>query len=152
MNVDAITQCINLSGSWFYHRRSFLCKSIALSDEIKKIIQSCELRPLFYWDLIDLLNPKEPITSKMLEHNDTENSLLFMACAIKKSIKSIFSYDKKATWNRVKQESIPLPVDLSGEIDYSLIETFVSAIKKKAIQSLKEFIPQEHNAYMSVTR
>lgn len=89
---------------------------------------------------------------KAQTHNDTENSLLFMACTIQKSIKSIFSYDKKATWNRVKHESIPLPVDLSGEIDYSMIETFVSAIKKKTIQSLKEFIAQEHNAYMSVTR
>ena len=89
---------------------------------------------------------------KAKTHNDTVNSLLFMACAIQKSIKSIFSYDKKATWNRVKHESIPLPVDLWGEIDYSLIESFVSAIKKKAIQSLKEFIEQEHNAYISVTR
>lgn len=34
---------------------------------------------------------------KALTHNDTENSLLFMACTIQKSIKSIFSYDKKAT-------------------------------------------------------
>ncbi|WP_347223996.1 restriction endonuclease subunit S, partial [Bacteroides congonensis] len=89
---------------------------------------------------------------KARTHNDTENSLLFMACTIQKSIKSIFSYDKKATWNRVKHESIPLPVDLSGEIDYSLIETFVSAIKKKAIQSLKEFIAQEHQAYTSVAQ
>lgn len=89
---------------------------------------------------------------KARTHNDTENSLLFMACTIQKSIKSIFSYDKKATWNRVKHESIPLPVDLSGEIDYSLIETFVSAIKKKAIQSLKEFIAQEHQAYTSVVQ
>lgn len=89
---------------------------------------------------------------KAQTHNDTENSLLFMACTIQKSIKSIFSYDKKATWNRVKHESIPLPVDLSGEIDYSLIETFVSAIKKKAIQSLKEFIVQEHQAYTSVAQ
>lgn len=88
---------------------------------------------------------------KARTHNDTENSLLFLACTIQKSIKSIFSYDKKATWNRVKHESIPLPVDLSGEIDYSMIETFVSAIKKKAIQSFKEFIAQEHNAYLCVT-
>ena len=49
---------------------------------------------------------------KARTHNDTENSLLFLACTIQKSIKSIFSYDKKATWNRVKHESIPLPVDL----------------------------------------
>lgn len=89
---------------------------------------------------------------KARTHNDTENSLLFIACIIQKSIKSIFSYDKKATWNRVKHESIPLPVDLSGEIDYSLIETFVSAIKKKAIQSLKGFIAQEHQAYTSVVQ
>lgn len=89
---------------------------------------------------------------KAINHSDTENSLLFMACAIQKTIKSIFSYEKKATWDRVKHQSIHLPVTSSGEIDFGIIETYISAIKKKAIQSLKEFIAQEHQAYTSVVQ
>lgn len=89
---------------------------------------------------------------KATHHHDTENSLLFMACTIQKTIKLIFSYDKKATWSRVKHESISLPVTSSGEIDFGIIETYISAIKKKAIQSLKEYIAKEHQAYTSVVR
>lgn len=87
---------------------------------------------------------------KAINHSDTENSLLFIACAIQKTIKSIFSYENKATWGRVKHQSIPLPVMPSGEIDFGIIETYITAIKKKAIQSIKEFIAQEHQAYISV--
>lgn len=87
---------------------------------------------------------------KAINHCDTENSLLFMACVIQKTIKSIFSYEKKATWSRVKHQSIPLPATSSGEIDFGIIEAYISAIKKKTIQSLKEFIAQEHQAYTSV--
>lgn len=87
---------------------------------------------------------------KAINHSDTENSLLFIACAIQKTIKSIFSYENKAIWGRVKHQSIPLPVMPSGEIDFGIIETYITAIKKKAIQSIKEFIAQEHQAYISV--
>ena len=89
---------------------------------------------------------------KAIHHSDTENSLLFMACTIQKTIKSIFSYDKKATWDRVKHQLIPLPATSSNEINFGIIETYISAIKKKAIQSLKEFIAQEHQAYTSVVQ
>ena len=89
---------------------------------------------------------------KAINHCDTENSLLFMACVIQKTIKSIFSYEKKATWSRVKHQSIPLPATSSGEIDFGIIEAYISAIKKKTIQSLKEFIAQEHQAYTSVVQ
>lgn len=67
MNIEALTQCINLSDNWFFHRCSCLWKNVVLSDEFQGMIQSCELRPLFYLNLIDFLNPKEPTTSKMLE-------------------------------------------------------------------------------------
>lgn len=87
---------------------------------------------------------------KAKDRSDTENSLLFMACIIQKTIKSIFSYDKKATWNRVKHESILLPVTPSGEIDFEIIETYISAVKKNVIRSLKEFMTQEQHAYTSV--
>lgn len=67
MNIEAITQCFNLSDSWYSHRCFCLWESAMLSKDFKNMIQSCEFRPLFYLNLIDLLNPKEPTTSKMLE-------------------------------------------------------------------------------------
>ena len=43
-------------------------------------MQSCELRPLFYINFIDVFNPKEPITSKMLErilsYNDKDEYVI----------------------------------------------------------------------------
>ena len=88
---------------------------------------------------------------KAKNRHDTENSLLFIACSIQKTIKLRFSYDKKAVWDRVKTQSISLPITESGNIDFEIIETCISALKKRAIQSLKTFIRNEHNAYISIT-
>lgn len=74
MNIEALTQCINLSDSWVSHRWSRLWENVVLSNEYKEMIQSCELRPLYYLNLIDLFNPKEPTTSKMLERIFSYNS------------------------------------------------------------------------------
>lgn len=67
MNTEAISPYLNLLNSWESYRCSYLWKGVVLSDEFKEMVQSCELRPLFYMNFIDLFNPKEPITSKMLE-------------------------------------------------------------------------------------
>lgn len=67
MNRETITQYLNLLDGWVTYQYTYLKEGLALCDEFKDMIQSCELRPLFYLNLIDLLNPKEPITSKMLE-------------------------------------------------------------------------------------
>lgn len=85
MNIEAITQCFNLSDSWYSHRCFCLWESAMLSKDFKNMIQSCEFRPLFYLNLIDLLNPKEPTTSKMLERifsykNDDEYVVLQSFC------------------------------------------------------------------------
>lgn len=67
MNTETIAHYLNLLNSWESYRCSYLWKGVVLSDEFKEMVQSCELRPLFYMNFIDLFNPKEPITSKMLE-------------------------------------------------------------------------------------
>ena len=89
---------------------------------------------------------------KATTHKDTENSLLYMACTIQKTIKLKFNYDKKAVWNRVKYQSISLPVNADGEIDFDMIETLISAIKKRTILSLKDYIARERQAYNEVTQ
>lgn len=89
---------------------------------------------------------------KAISHNDTENSLLYMACTIQKTIKLKFNYDKKAVWDRVKQQSIFLPVKADGEIDFEIIEQLISAVKKKTISSLKDYIVRERDALNQVIR
>lgn len=67
MNTETIAHYLNLLSSWESYQCSYLWKGVVLSDEFKDMVQSCELSPLFYMNFIDLFNPKEPITSKMLE-------------------------------------------------------------------------------------
>ena len=85
-------------------------------------------------------------------HQDTENTLLYMACAIQKSIRLKFDRDTKATWDRVKTQIIKLPVDNSDNIDVMFMENLISAIKKSIVSNLKSFIQKEHNAYLDVVK
>lgn len=89
---------------------------------------------------------------KATKHNDTENTLLFIACAIEKRIKPFFNRDLKATWDRIKSMDIFLPVKDDHKLNLELMEHFINATKKIIIRDLKEFIKTEHKAYLSVTR
>lgn len=89
---------------------------------------------------------------KAIQHQDSEDSLLFIACTIEKRIKPFFNRDLKATWDRIKHMKIYLPVNVNGTVDLALIESFVSAMKKRIISNLKQFIEKEHQAYVDVTK
>ena len=78
---------------------------------------------------------------------DTENSLFYISAAIEKTIKLKYNYDKKATWDRVKTESIYLPITSQGNIDYVFINNYINAIKKQCIAALKQEIDREHQGY-----
>ena len=43
---------------------------------------------------------------KSIGYSDTRESLIYVSAAIEKCIKKKFSYECKATWNRVRHESI----------------------------------------------
>ena len=73
---------------------------------------------------------------KAIGHSDTERTLCYMAAAVEKAIKVRYNYDKKATWNRVKGESVTLPVDGSGTLDLSFMETFIRAQMKEAVRGV----------------
>lgn len=87
---------------------------------------------------------------KATKHLDTENTLLFMACAIQKTIKLRFNYDEKAVWDRVKRQSIFLPVKKSGDVDFELMENYIRAVKKECIARLKAEINRERKVYREV--
>lgn len=73
---------------------------------------------------------------KASAHTDTERTLCFMACAIEKTIKRRFSYEKKATWERVKEEKFVLPVTETGSPDWDLMDCYIRAMMKRAIAGI----------------
>lgn len=77
---------------------------------------------------------------KATQWQDTEASLLYMSAAIQKTIKLKFSYEKKATWERVKEESIYLPTNREGGIDFKYIESQIHEIRKAHINELEAYL------------
>lgn len=67
MNTENICQYLELSDSWTLWKQSCLMENLVLATEFKTMMDSCELRPLYNLNLIDFFNPKEPVTSRMLE-------------------------------------------------------------------------------------
>ena len=66
-------------------------------------------------------------------------ALLYMAKCIEKITKEQFSYDKKATWDRVKACEISLPVTSDGNIDFDYMERYIRAIEKLAIADVAKY-------------
>lgn len=66
-------------------------------------------------------------------------ALLYMAKCIEKITKEQFSYDKKATWDRVKVCEINLPVTSDGDIDFDYMERYIRAIEKLTIADVVEY-------------
>ena len=69
-------------------------------------------------------------------------ALLYMAKCIEKITKEQFSYDRKATWKRVSNCEINLPVTASGEIDINYMEQYIHAIEKPIITKMVNYLHQ----------
>lgn len=74
----------------------------------------------------------------MVEAKSVE-ALLYMAKCIEKITKEQFSYDKKATWDRVKTCEVSLPATSSGDIDFDYMERYIRAIEKLAIADVAKY-------------
>ena len=73
---------------------------------------------------------------KSIKHKDSRESLFYFTATIQKSIKQKFCYEFKATWERVKEEMISLPVTSDDSPDYAFMETFISAVQKLVIKDV----------------
>lgn len=69
----------------------------------------------------------------------TTEALLYMAKCIEKITKEQFSYDKKATWDRVKLCEVSLPVTSDGNINFDYMERYIRAIEKLAIADVAKY-------------
>lgn len=75
-------------------------------------------------------------------------SLLYMAKCLEKITKELFSYDKKATWDRVKFCEISLPVTPDGDIDFDYMEHYIHAVEKLTITNVVKY----KNKMIAVTK
>ena len=74
--------------------------------------------------------------------------LNFFATAIFKSIKHKFSYEYKASWDRVSQEKIFLPTK-DGEIDFEFMEKFITKLEAERISELEAYLKENNLAYLT---
>ncbi len=67
----------------------------------------------------------------------TKAILFFLATVVQRCVKDHFGYDNKCTWDKVKLETVLLPVDASGEPDWVYMDEYMSAVMKKSKTSLE---------------
>ncbi|WP_128480903.1 restriction endonuclease subunit S [Helicobacter pylori] len=75
----------------------------------------------------------------------TRETLLFFTPCIYKAIKLKFSYENKASWNKVKNELISLPLKHTAnaqalkDIDFHFMSTLINALMKQTIQGVVQY-------------
>ncbi|MFP6072449.1 restriction endonuclease subunit S [Helicobacter pylori] len=75
----------------------------------------------------------------------TRETLLFFTPCIYKAIKLKFSYENKASWNKVKNELISLPLKPTAntqtleDVDFHFMRTFINALMKQTIQGVAQY-------------
>ncbi|GAA8770960.1 hypothetical protein DUHN15_09650 [Helicobacter pylori] len=75
----------------------------------------------------------------------TRETLLFFTPCIYKAIKLKFSYENKASWNKVKNELISLPLKPNAktqtleDIDFHFMRTLINALMKQTIQGVVQY-------------
>ncbi len=75
----------------------------------------------------------------------TRETLLFFTPCIYKAIKLKFSYENKASWNKVKNELISLPLKPTAKtqtfdgIDFNFMHTLINALMKQTIQGVVQY-------------
>lgn len=65
-----------------------------------------------------------------------KNQYLYFESVMNEKVKPNFSYNNKATWDRVRQIEIFLPVKNNESIDYDFMENYISAVEKETIKSI----------------
>lgn len=64
---------------------------------------------------------------------------LFLAACINKILHGNFSWTFKAGWERIKEMSISLPINESGEIDWEYMEKYIKATEKIIIRDVMDW-------------
>ncbi|WQU34794.1 restriction endonuclease subunit S [Helicobacter pylori] len=76
----------------------------------------------------------------------TRETLLFFTPCIYKAIKLKFSYENKASWNKVKNELISLPLKPTAnaqtfeDIDFTFMEKFIAELEQRRLAELEAYL------------
>lgn len=76
---------------------------------------------------------------KPIKDVSSEEILLYLTKCIEKITREQFSYDKKATWERVKACEVTLPVTPDNEPDFDYMERYIRAIEKLTIADVVKY-------------
>ena len=134
--VPLVNAKVGDNGIMFYGRKSDwntqeMCIDVIQNGAVSTGTVYAQPQPVgVLWDAY-LIKPNTEV--KSIE------ALLYMAKCIEKITKEQFSYDKKATWNRVKVCEISLPVTSDGDIDFDYMERYIRAIEKLAIADVAKY-------------
>ena len=134
--VPLVNAKVGDNGIMFYGRKSDwntqeMCIDVIQNGAVATGTVYAQPQPVgVLWDAY-LIKPVAEVKS-------TE-ALLYMAKCIEKITKEQFSYDKKATWDRVKLCEISLPVTSDGSIDFDYMERYIRAIEKLAIADVAKY-------------
>ena len=77
----------------------------------------------------------------------TESAQLFMVAALYKSLSPKYSWGDSISKKKIQNDDVFLPVNNDGTIDFEFMGTYINAIKKQCIATLKQEILREHKAY-----
>lgn len=97
-----------------------------------------------------ILQDAYAIDFKDQNRNYTENVYLYVLSVIDKKFEGKFSWTLKAGWNRVKELSIQLPVDINDLPDYDLISQYMQVMKKLTVQAHRGWLDEQLAAYQSL--
>ena len=68
----------------------------------------------------------------------TREEGVYLAGLLCKTLKEKYNWSNKATWNRIKNEKIELPVAPDGSIDFEYMENYIKAQEKLVVLKIKE--------------
>jgi len=122
-----------------------------ISDVISLPSNSDVYRAYYQSRDFTVLSDSYAIQWKLAYNKPTPNQYLFMVMCINKVTDlPIYSYKNKlGGWNVVKHKEIRLP-EKDGKIDFSFMDTFISAIKKLAIKDVVKYSDAKINATKKV--
>lgn len=80
----------------------------------------------------------------------TENTSLFLVSTLLKGLSHKYHWGDSISKAKIKADTIMVPVNDEGDIDFLFMENLINGLKKKVISTVKDFMLKERNAYRNV--
>lgn len=80
----------------------------------------------------------------------TENTSLFLVSSLLKSLSHKYHWGDSISKAKIKADSVMVPINDEGHIDFPFMENLINGVKKKVISTVKDFMQKERNAYCNV--